>query len=416
MFKSRLNELLGGENLDGEITIVVSPEEHIEQQQDQAIAEAETDIAEAQEAIAQNENDIETLEERVEDLEEAIDGLEALTTGARPWNPELAQDLYNRARKIDVRTFGDEQAVSVKGSECFSDKDSAQIELLAGMESLKEKAGKMWDGIKAFFVNLYKGVIAFFVGLFNRFKGLEKKADAIVSRLNGMADDKIKKEIKLGGWNAFVNIDLRKSKGGNLLKDLSTDVLGAVDAIGAGLAAGKDGEANLATARAALSTFTGAADEKKSKGSNENTESFEAKVGAVTVNVTMPKAGAKDAVAAAKETKVTYSVGKEGAKTDGTLATGIGKAGLIKLAQDAKEGAKKGQMAKFDTRALELARDKAVAVAESKAKGGDNAKEEKKEVQLIMQSHNAALRVSRVITDFYGDCIKAQLALVSAHI
>ncbi len=414
MFKSRLNAILGGEN--SEIMATVSPEDFVEQQQDLAIAEAEADIAEVEQDVAEAESDIETLEERIEDLEEAVDGLEALTSGARPWNPELAQSLYERARKIDIRTFGESTAVSVKGAECFSDKDAAQVELLTGMESFKEKANKMWEGVKAFFINLYKGVIAFFVGLFNRFKGLEKKADAILSRINSIADDKIKKEITLGGWNAFVNIEQRKTEAGKLLKELTGKVVIAVAAIGAGLSQGKDGEANLALARAALSALVTEADNKKAKGSDDNTETFEASVGAIKINVTMPKAGAKDPVAAARETKITYSVGKEGAKTSGTFTTGFGKAILIALTNGAKENAKQSQMAKFDTKALELARDKAVAMAESKAKGGDQAKEEKKEVQLIMQSHNASLRVSRVMLDFGGDCTKAQLALVSAHL
>lgn len=416
MFKSRLHEILGGESED--IVVEVSPEQFVEQQQNEAIAEAEADIAEAQEDIAQNESDIETLEERVEDLEEAVEGLESMINGRRSWNPELAQELYNRARKIDVRTFGEDRAVSFKGAECFSDKDTAMYEVLSGLESFKDKAKKMWEGIKNFFINLYKSIIAFFVGLFNRFKGLEKKADALKSRIANMDEEKIKKEIKLGSWNAFVNIENRHGDDGKALRKLSSTITSACKTIGSSLV-GDDAEKTVKQIADSLDSIVKEGEKKHTKDSNDNTITYEIKVGAVNVTITMPKDNAKDKVTALKETKVSYTVGKEGAKLDGTLTDKSGnKTSMTFWCDKMREAAQEAQLAQFDQKALSNSRDKAVAKAEIAVRntGEDNKETARKNVQIIMQSHAAAMRISRTLLNFDGDMIKAGLAYVSAHL
>ena len=415
MLKSRLQAMIGGENLNNSDVTIVTPELVVEQQQDLEIAEAQNDILEAKEDIAQTENDIEALEEKLEDLEEKIDGIESRINGTLPWNAELVQGLFADARKIETRVVGEKAAASLKGAECFTDKDTAQIELMGGMESFKETAGKVWEGIKAFFVRLYKGTIAFFVGLFNQFKGLEKKAENLISRIDGIADDKIKKEITLGAWNNYMSIDKRKSDEGILQGRIGGVALASVANLGTGLAKGTDGGSMVASARTNLKNFVAKTDDKKQKGKNENTETFDVSIGGIHLTVTMPVDNPKDEVAALRETKVSYGVAKDGAKTSGTVATGFGKASLKKLASNAKDAAKEGQDDKFTARGLELARDKAVAAAERNAKG-DDSKADKKEVQAIMQGHNANLRISRALSDFSADCIKAQLACVGAHL
>lgn len=407
---SRLQALLGGESADT-TTVVVAPEAFVETQQDVAIAQAETELEQAQVEITETQNDMEVLEERVEDLEEKIDGVESMLNGTKPWNPELAQSFYDSARKIDARTFGEANAVSVKGAECFSDKDAAQLELVNGLESLKEKAGKMGEAIKQFFINLYNTIKNFFVGLFNRFRGIEGKASALVTRLNGVADDKIKKEITLGSWNAF--IDAEKNKG-------SAGSVGAtIKATGLISRALSDGAVKSMVAQVgdALSGFAADTDSKKAEGSSDNTQTITCKEGGIEFTVVIPVSSPKDEAAALSATKVSYKVNKDGVKTSGTLTTGATKASLLTVAKAVVQNAKDAQIAGFKESELKTKRDKAIAKIEVAARGTDADKgETKKEIAITRNAHNAGLRAAMVLMRYSGDVQKSQLAYVGAHL
>lgn len=405
-FKDRFLVAAGLESED-DIILDVTPEEVVEIQQDQAIAEAQEEVAEAQVEIVQAQNDLEVLEERVEDLEEAIEGVEAMIRGDRAWNSDLCMEKYNEARKIVGRTYGDAEIISLKGAEAFGDKDTGAIELASGLESMKEKAGEMWKGVKQFFINLYNHIIAFFVGIFNTFRGIEKKADAVIARLNALADDKIKKEIKLGAWNVYLNLD-KNAKG----QEKVTAVTGTVVSSLKDLAKALDTGADIADVRKALSSVADKADSKASGGSNENSETIKATFGAVTATITLPKSSPKEAVDALKETKVTFSVDKASAKTDGTVKVSKSKSDLVGEAKDIRQKAIDARIADFDKKALENKRDKAIAQIES----GEGEKEEKaKKVAKTKASSSASLAVSRELSKFSAKALSAGLSAIQAH-
>lgn len=404
--KDRLQTILGAEDGNPEV-VLVTPEEHAVVLADGEIAASEVVVAQAQEEIVQQQADIEQLEERVEDLEEDLAGLESMFSGATDWNPGLAQKLYNNARRISVRTFGEEDAVSVKGAEAFGDASTAQMELISGVEAMKERAGEMWKGVKQFFINLYNSVIAFFTGIFDRLRGLEKKADALITRLNAVADDKIKDTIKLGGWNVYLEVD----KGDKLAGRLSA-ITGALNEVASGLAA-QTAEGLKGAVTKGSAKFVAALDDKKQKVSTDNTETLTAKAGGVVFTVVLPKAGAKDDVAALKGATVSYSTSKEGVKTEGEFKSGKGKGALIELAKKTKSEATAARIAKFDASALKTARDK--AIAQTEAAGGEK-DDVKKKVGAIRAGNGAALKFARVLTSFQADAIAAQQSFIAAHV
>lgn len=407
---SRLQSLLGGESADTAI-VIADPLVQAEQVQDVAIAEAEADINAVETEIVQTQNDMEVLEERVEELEEKIDGVESMLNGTRSWNPELAQSFYDSARKVISKTFGDAHAPSVKGAECFSDKDNAQLELHAGLLGMKEKAGEIWGHVKQFFINLYNSIINFFKGLFNVFKGIEGKAQALVTRINAMTDEKVKKEITLAGWNAFV--DAEKTKGS--VKAKSRASIDSIDRLGTALRTKNAGMAGVA--RDAFNALAGSGDQKKSEGTNDNTETITFKEAGVKFTVTMPVSSPKDEAAALSATKVSYSVDKDGVKTSGTMTSSAGKSGILSVTNEVLAEAKAMQNTKFKEQELKTARDAAIGAVETAARGTDkDAKETKKEVAIIKNGHNACLRAGGVITRYTADLLKAQLGFVGAHL
>ena len=412
MLKSRLSAILGSEDMDLDQPVVVSPEVVVEQQQDVAIAEAEAEVAEVAADVEQAESDIEVLEERVEDLEEAVEGLESMINGSESWNPALAESLYARARKIDARTFGEDSAVSFKGAESFSDRDTAQMEILSGLEDLKEKASKLWEAVKQFFINLYNNMISFFQGLFNRFRGIETKAQAMVTRVNNTADDKIKKEITLGGWNAFV--DAEKTKGKATVGH--TSAIASIRQLGQGIVGGM--EHVVENNRKALSKLVEGGSDKKSDDKDKNVETLEFKQGGIAFTVTMPLSAPENKASALAQTKVSYKATKDGVKTSGTLTTGSSKSDLAEIAKSVVKDAKDAQVAQFKEQELKTARDKAIASIEVNARGGEDAEKKaaKEQVAIVKNGHNANLRCAATISRFEGDLLKAKLQYVSAHL
>lgn len=406
----RFQAIFGRESSDLP-SVTATPELVVEQQQDIAIAEAERDINAVETEIQETQSDMEQLEDRVDDLEAQIDGVESMLNGSRPWNPELAQHMYDRARGIETRTFGAAHASDLKGSECFSDRDTAQLELQAGLLSMKEKAGAAWAQVKQFFINLYNSIVNFFRGLFNRFRGIEGKGQALVTRLNGAADDKIKKEITLGGWNAFVNVE--KTKGNSSVGH--TTAIAAVAMLGTALR-GDMGNV-IENQRKAFNKLAEGGESKKSESKSENTETIQFKEGGIEFTIVMPLSSPKDKAAALAGTKITYKVAKEGVKTSGTYASGKSKSDLVSIAQSVVKGAKDAQVSAFKESELKTARDKAIAAIEVADRGGDTDKKDTKEkVAVTRNAHNAGLRAAMVISRFTGDHLNAELGFVSAHL
>lgn len=406
----RLQAILGGESAETTV-IVADPLVQAEQTQDVAIATAEADINAIETEIVEQSNDIEVLEDRVEELEKQIDGVESMLRGDRPWNPELAQHFYDSARSIVARSYGESAAVSVKGAEAFSDLDNAKLELHSGLEDMKQKASGMWASVKQFFINLYNTIINFFKGLANRFRGIEGKAQALQTRVNAAADDKIKKDITLGGWNAFV--DAESTKGDVSAKSRAS--IAAVERLGIGLKSKNSGMVEVA--RGAFTELAGAGSDKKSEKGNDNTETLTFKEAGIEFTVTMPVASPKDPAAAMAGTKVSYKVAKDAVKTSGTMASSSGKSQLASITSAVLKAAKDAQINAFKESELKTARDKAVAEIEVAARGTDAKKEDtNKSVQLIKNGHNACLRTASVINRYTGDLLNAQLGYVGAHL
>lgn len=389
--------------------------------QDAAISEVEKDMAQVEAQVEATETQMDQVEDRVDEIEEDLAELKDMVDGNEAWNPGLAKHIYTRlVKKSNAFVVPGFDALELQGQEAFGERQDAQIALVSGMEAIGEKMKKVGGAIKTFFVNLYNGFIAWFTGLFNKYKGIEKKAQNMKTRIQGTADDKIKKEIKLGGWNRYLNIDKRKTDAGNELNIQADAVKQVCEDMISALKEGGASPTNLAQrfAEKLNAYLTKAADDKSSGEGNENTTTVKGKIGGIQVVAVVPKTDAKNKGAALKAANITFKATGEGSKTDGTIASSANKSLLTKWCDSVISNAKKLQLDKFSNKALETQRDQAVAVASQMETGGDEdkAKEKKENIAIIHGGHTAALKISKNVQSFAGDQLLATLGYVNAHL
>ena len=372
--------------------VEVTAEEAAEAVIDKEIAETEKCIAEHDHEIEKHEDAIEAIEEKVEELEEVIEGMESQMSGSTPFNAGLFAHQYAQGAKI-VAKMG--APVELHGAESYADASTANLNALAGVESMKETAVKAAAAAKKFFVELYNGFIAVVTGLFNRFKGIEKKAANLKAQVAGKDADAIKGEVTRTGSMRFVDANGHAPKVVDAIVEAGNTLAATMDTINAGGVV--DGIDRVIDKLAKMGT-------KKVNG-----DVVEIHINGGVVAIHAPKDDAD-------LPKVSLSVKGSG---EGEAAKGqkLGKPALEALCNEVAKDAKKLQIAKFDSRALTASRDKAIAQMEKRgAEKDEDRKNVKSGVAAIKNGHRAGMKLIRGAFGLAGDVLDGQLAFVKAHL
>lgn len=188
--KNLFSSIVGHESHDGEPdlskqeerAIVLTAEEAAEAVIEAQLAEAEKNLAVNTAAVEKHDSLIEVLEDKVENLEEAIDGMEQMRSGATEFNPELFAHYHKTAVNIS-NAFGTN--LSHHGVESFATKDSTELVILAGNESMKDIAVKALEKAKEFLIELWNSAAAAIASIGNTYKQVAASAKALESKVSG---------------------------------------------------------------------------------------------------------------------------------------------------------------------------------------------------------------------------------------
>lgn len=402
-----LNAYTGFEDNSEETVILEGPAVEL------AVKDADTEIAEAQEEVAEIQADVvelearlDVLEDTAEVVEEKLEGMEAMLKGTKPFNADLLQatfaDVNRMLQRVDSSHMGRVEKNGVIGNEAFGDQSTAEIALHDGFEAIKDTLAKVGNAIKTFFVNLYKSFVAMIVGLFSAIRGVKAKADALKTKLNGFAEDKIKKEIKLSKATSFVKFEGKLSP---MTNSLAADAMKKIKAA----MGGNQTSAIKSGVKTAGTELVAVGDNKKTVGKTDNTETIESTVGSSTVVCVIPLDGAKDDSAALNAVNVTT---KEGTPKEGNVASTMSKSELIKVVESVATQALKAIAAGGnDTeKSLNELRDKAIT-----ALGEDDTPEKAKQTAAIKAGHKAGLKLIQAMVKVDARIMNSHLAVVSAH-
>lgn len=394
--KNMFAQIAGQENIDLDASLVsqveATAEEAAEAVIEKEIAECDKTIAEHDHQMEKQEDAIDAIEEKVEELEEVIEGLESQMSGATPFNAGLFAYQYAQGAKIVAKMGG---SVELHGAESFSDASTANLNGLAGVESMKEVAGKAAGAAKKFFVELYNGFIAVITGIFNRFKGIEKKAANLKSQVSGAAAEKFTGEVTRAGSAKWADQNGKAPK-------VVDAIIAAGNTLSATLEAGNaggivDGIDSVIDKLAAMGTKTTEGDK------------VIVDVNGGRIEIHAPKDDADLA-------KVSIAVKAPGDSTKWT-APKPSKSALEGICNEVAAQAKKLQIAKFDSKALTATRDKAIAQMEKRGAEQDREKGDVKSgVGALKAGHRAGMKLIRGAFGLAGDVLDGQLAFVKACI
>lgn len=371
--------------------VEVTAEEAAEAVIDKELAEADKCIAEHDHEIEKHEDAIEAIEEKVEELEEIVDGLESQMSGATPFNAGLFAHQYAQGARI-VAKMG--APVELHGAESYADASTANLNALAGVESMKETAGKAAAAAKKFFVELYNGFIAVITGLFNRFDGIEKKAANVKAQVAGKDAAAIKGEVTRTGNMRWLDANGHAPKVADSIVEAGNTLAATMDTINAGGVV--DGIDRVIDKLAKMGT-------KKVNG-----DVVEIHINGGVVAIHAPKDDAD-------LPKVAFTV--KAAAGEAGKGEKLGKPALEAICNEVAKDAKKLQIAKFDSRALTASRDKAIAQMEKRgAEKDEDRKNVKSGVAAIKNGHRAGMKLIRGAFGLGGDVLDGQLAFVKAHL
>lgn len=181
------------------------------------VAELTAVIEEQTAEIEKLADHVEATEEIVEELQEQVEGMESMLNSGN-FNSVSFTNTYNSALRKAAK-LGCEFSGDRVGAESMGDIASANLMARAGIEAIGETL-KNW-GTKAvnFIKHIFNSIINFFVSIFNKADGLQRREAQLRKRINDGAA--IKKKIKLGSWNAYVDYasgglaeGSKKNKGG----------------------------------------------------------------------------------------------------------------------------------------------------------------------------------------------------------
>lgn len=384
---------------------------------EQVTAEKDEEIAEAvvEQALAEVETigtQLDVVEEKLEDALEDIAAAESYLNGEKAFDREGFMMAYSRAAR-SLNRFGLADAVELEGQESYAEHQSAELNARAGLNSLKETAGKIATGIKDFFIKLYNGIKNIFIGIFNGFKATANRATAIKAELGKKTDENLKDQIKLGTWNAFVG--MKDGKFDYSAEELSKKLTTTYDALYTALRNG-DATGITNTVVSNLEAYSAIGDNKTKKGNTDNNDRVESQYIGLTLTMVVPKSDAKDQVVALRNTKFGFSVNKEQKNVE--LTGSVKRTANVKLlsgiCDKVAEAARKAQNNKFDAKQLEVLRDAAIGKIEAYA-SKDTKEDDKKAIEIIKAGNRSGMLVMSGITKLVGASLKAHLEAVKAH-
>lgn len=400
--KNRLQRVLGSEDM------VPLPDvpgaDHAMVVESTELAQAELEMVRHDAALDQTTSDLYRVEEKAEYLQERLDGLEAMMNGSRDWNGALAQSLYQDCQRVLVNTF-DKPLNAVMGTESLDDDDSTKQQLISGCEGIKEGIKKFALAAKKFFEELFNSVINFFKGFFDALHQQEIRADRLLAKLEKISPTRLKDEIQVGPWNAYVNIT-QSGKSADPALGLSAKPLIALER----WLKDQSHEQALGYLHGGLTAFAKEGNATRGK-SDDNTEEMKVRLGGVDYTLVIPKLSPKDPVKALKATKLTSRLNGT-VKTDTNYRIVISKEKMyglkpvliVHLKQTKKdlETIRKMMLSESDIKA---ARTKALAAIEKQG-------EDKEKVDLIKAANQAIISIAKAGTKMQVDISRANLTYV----
>lgn len=387
------------------------------------VAEAVAEVSEIAEEVAEIAEKLEELEEVQEELVETVEGMESLLASGS-FHAGTFAHLYNRASKLSVKLGG--HAGSRQGVESFGDAATATINARDGMESFMDTA-KDW-GKKAieFIKALFNRLISFVVGLFDTAKGLDKRISFLEERVK-KAELKADAKVKLGGWNAMLDIGTNKTPSNVTLtrgaqNDVYTSVFGDKYATEIESAAGKgDLSPVLSTFASKYSNFIKPLEMgKEVTGGDKDTVGRLLQIGAWRMLITFYKGDMEkpaDMNAALKALSFKFTKDGEAAKKlTGDSVAVLAKSELSALLSTAKKTVSDVQSAKLEDRFSKGRRDKIVGLLNIATKDVEDKKDVKAAVSFIQQYCSTSGSFLSAFTKAQLKVAEAKINCVAAHV
>lgn len=302
----------GNEELEAAGIIEEAVTEAAEEAVKVEIAEVTAELEEVKAEVTELTDIVEELGDAQEELEETVEGMESLLASGN-FSSGAFTHMYKRAGKLNAKLGGE---VPVLGAESFSDASSAQLNARDGMEAFGETAKGWATQAIAFIKNLFNRMITFVVGLLNKGKGLDKRVKFLEAKIK---ESGVKEKVKLGGWNALLDITGEK----NIV--IKGTVVDTGKLFGTGLAAKIENAVKTGSADSAISDFStgykGLTSQlsvgKEVTGSDKDTVGRMAAVGAFRLMFSFYKdsiSNVEEAVKALKALKFSVSKDSEAAK------------------------------------------------------------------------------------------------------
>lgn len=383
-----------------------------------------TEIAEVAVAVEEQSAQIEELVEAVEELEEAseevvevVEGLESLL-GSGNYNSTAFAYQYNRAAKLSAKLGG--RSASRLGAESLGDASTAQLMAREGIEGFMETV-KDWGKKAAEFIkHIFNTVINFFVSIFSSVAAIEKRADQLKKRIEDAKE--LKKDIKLGGWNAYFDY----KKNGLTTNGMPTSPVAVEDMINVvknpTSVTVADFSSAYATAIAAIKAD--GAGFKANKKVADGEEVLIGQIAALRFKASYKAAGKfdklSDCVEAARSIKVRVMVDSAEAKkiaTGETKAT-IDRAGLLKEVGSVQDAAKIIRAGKVEQKFSKAERDRVVGLLNAVKPSDDKAAagETGDQIKLVRAVFATGASVVQSGIKLITTVCKAKLDGVAAHI
>ena len=385
------------------------------------LAEVTAEVAEVADTVEEIAEEVEAVEEAVEEVTEAVEGLESMLNSGN-YNPDAFAIIYASADRAANKIPGYRSQGGRLGAESIGDAATAQIMARNGMESMMDTV-KGWAKKAADFIRaIFNSVINFFVGIFSQAKAIEMRADQLLKRLESA---EIKEEVKLGSWNARLDIKKNGVKFPEAeitsLAEIATEVSNINTAI-------KESD-NLGSVQALMKTLSAKMKNATSAGDmaklNEDVKEGGRRVfsqkGALRLMVTYPEEIAseklEDLTKALRKFSLKFNLVSDDAKklVGGTEKTNAKKAELESMCKSAKGIAVGLRASKVEKTFSKAERDRAVGLIKAAA-NKDNKESNKEAITLIRTAYSVAAPIGTATTTEIGKWAKAALDCVGAHV
>lgn len=338
-----------------EVVLPETVEEIAVQAAAEQVADVAGDVEEQGNDVQELADDVEDLEEKVEELAEQVAGAESFLKSGN-WNREAFAITYGAAERLHQKLGG--AALDVVGTESLGNATTAELAARAGLEAMGETVKKIGSQAIAFIKRIWDQIITFVKGLFDKATRLRTLAGKVTARLNAK-DVKAKEQLKLGKWNAY--IDVEKSGDAASASLLVAALKEAGNALTAADALVKDPKAHapihsaLEGVGSALGKLGSAATNVK-KSDKAGTIYVTGYIHGVAVSYSYFNGevkGVEDVAKEARALRVSFKVGGNDVKTSGEIKNPITlerAKTLVKLAEQAIDSLKSSKVdAKFTT-------------------------------------------------------------------